>query len=263
MLAPGPKCLFCPNQNKILSINVYLFIKSSMPRTIDIVNKIQLYVLSSEVFLTSGSLALYERCFSLWKEVWLPTLKELDGIQTLYSDGFTRQDFICALEVQGQLVGLCCFKRMNLKLVTHREDSWFAPWPQPILRELAAEYANALVPSWLTVSADFRRSAGYQGINVALILSELIGLNCLELNMDIAFGTPRKDRSVNRLVSQAGAQCLLSDVIHHGVPVDLVAFYPEKLRDHQFSVEAQIIWKNRSDLRYQPIQKDHFYENAI
>lgn len=233
-----------------------------MPQILHSMGQIQLHILSS-TSTSKESLVLYDRCFALWREIWLPTLRELDGVQNLYSEGFTRQDFVCVLEVNGQLAGLCCFKSMNLKMISHRQDSWFAPWPQTLLTELAESHPRALVPSWLTVTEAFRRSAGFQHFNVALVLSELIGLNCLDLNMDIAFGTPRKDRSVNHLVSQAGADCLLSDVLHHGVPVDLVAFYPEKLRHHTISAMTQILWKNKIDMRYQPIRKENFYENAL
>ena len=82
-------------------------------------------------------------------------------------------------------------------------------------------------------------------------MSELISLVCLDLNVEIGFGTPRKDLSVNKLVSRAGAICLREDIVHHGVLIDLVAFYPEVLRQIRFSAETHQLWENKTDFRNQ------------
>lgn len=222
----------------------------------------QLYILPAHS-PPSAYYSIYNACFDLWESVWSSTLRELDGLEVLFSDAFTRQDFFGAAFVQGKPAALCCFKNLDLGVSSSRKDSWFAPWPKDLLEELAQEFPQALIPSWMTVHPDFRKTANYQGPNFGLLMSELISLCCLHQGADIAFGTPRKDRSVNKLVSQAGATCLVPDVKHHGVLVDLVAFFPEKLKDLSFSQEIQSLWQNRIHLQNPTTQKEKIYESSL
>lgn len=205
----------------------------------------------------------YNASYGLWESVWLKTLGELDGLKVLSSDGFTTQEFFAVIHSQGSPMALCCYKTLNLSIPCHHKDSWLAPWPKEILAEISQTYSRALIPSWLTVHDDFRKSAGYQGANLALILSELISVICLHTKASIAFGTPRVDRSVNKLVYQAGATCLLSDVIHHGVPVDLVAFIPEKLRTVEFTSETTRLWNQRIDFTQPETPKENTHERHL
>jgi len=202
----------------------------------------------------------YMRAFQLWKSVWEPTLKKLDGLSQLFSDGFTRQDFLCLIEYNDTAVGLCCFRSVHLRSEIELEDSWFQPWPKNLLKGLALEYPKALIPSWLTVHPDYRRSNGYFGPNISQILAELIALSCITTSSDIAFGTPRKDLSVTKLVSSAGATTLVENVIHHNVEIDLVAFFPEKIKNRKFNNETIHLWNRRLDLRQPLIRKEKNYE---
>lgn len=197
----------------------------------------------------SDAYQIYEQTYSLWHEIWFETLKQLDGVTSLASDGFTRQDFFAVATISNEVVALCCFKQADLRLSCHRQDSWFSPWPQALLEELAKTRSRTLIPSWLTVHPSYRRSNNSGGWNWSLVMSELISLVCLDVQAEVGFGTPRKDRSVNKMVSQAGAVCLKEDVVHHGVLIDLVAFYPENLRQVRFSSETTQLWKNKIDLR--------------
>ncbi|RYZ78194.1 MAG: hypothetical protein EOP04_30165, partial [Proteobacteria bacterium] len=211
----------------------------------------QLYLMSASA-PDRNSRSLYDECYDLWSKVWTQTLNDLDGTPRLYSDGFTRQEFLCAVEAQGVITSLCFFRTVDLTLKAHQDDSWLSPWPVQKINELADSYRFALIPSWLTVRPEYRKSAGFTQFNFSVIMSELISLLCLHLGVDIALGTPRKDRSVHSAVAQAGATCILPNVQHHSVPVDLVAFYPEKLRKVVFRHETFNLWKTRIDLRNKP-----------
>lgn len=192
---------------------------------------------------------IYDQTYALWKSVWFETLKELDGITSLPSDGFTRQDFFAAAKVGDRIAAICFFREADLTVESHRDDSWFQPWPKELLLEISQTRRRTLIPSWLTVHREFRKSSGAAGCNWSLVMSELISLVCLDVNADVGFGTPRKDRSVNRLVAQAGAVCLKEDVHHHGVMIDLVAFYPEILRQVNYSSDTLWLWQNKIDFR--------------
>ena len=222
----------------------------------------QLYILPAKM-PPASVLDLYNASFELWESVWFETLQELDGIQALHSDAFTLQDFFAVVVLDQKPAALCCFKMLDLRLQSHQKDSWLAPWPKSLIGEIAKTHPQALIPSWLSVHADYRKSSGFQGVNLALVMSEMISLVCLEVGADIAFGTPRKDRSVNKLVYQAGATCLAEDVSHHGVLVDLVSFDPKNLRLRIFSTDTQKLWQQRLDMTNKKPQKDLRYESRL
>lgn len=196
------------------------------------------------------------QCYRLWQDVWSSTLRELDGLSHLHSDDFSRQDFFSTLWYGDEIAALCGFRFVDLQQSWGLADSWFAPWQQTLLCEIAQTRPRAMVPSWLTAAPAFRKTAGYTGPNVTGLLSELISLHLLESDADVAFGTPRRDRSVHRWIARAGATCLAADVLHHGVPIDLVAFFPERLRSIEFSNEVMTLWSERTDFRHRANQPE-------
>lgn len=197
--------------------------------------------------------ALYNAAYTLWRDIWFQTLRDLDGVDRLFSDGFTRNDFVTVISYLGTPVALCCFKKMSLRLPATLQDSWFAPWPPEFLAQLARDSETAIIPSWLTIHRDYRRSAGFGFLNLGLILAELISVVTLYAGAAVAFGTPRKDRSVHGLVQQAGAVTAFENVLHHGVPVDLVCFFRDNLAAHAFSFETRRLWDTRR--HYYPLPK--------
>lgn len=202
---------------------------------------------------------LYNSSYNLWKDTWLPTLKELDNIDQLYSDDFTRHDIFTVISFQNTAVALCCFQKINLKISTSIDDSWFKPWPKEFLIKLSKDSELAVIPSWLTVHEKFRRSAGFDLINLGEVMGQIISIYTINQNADLAFGTPRKDRSVDKLVEAAGATTIYSNVLHHGVPVNLVCFFSEQIKKIKFSEDSINLWKNRLD--YTKQQKRRPNEN--
>lgn len=210
----------------------------------DTLSLFQLYVLPCSPF-EQVSTDLYNSAYRLWHSVWAQTLKDLDGLTHLYSDQFTRNDFMVAIAHQHEVIALCCFKQMDLKLDASLNDSWFTPWPPSFLKELSTSFKKALVPSWLSIHPKCRRSTGFTSLNFGLILSELIAAMTLHTQSELAFGTPRKDRSVHTLIQQAGGTTVFENVLHHGVLIDLVCFFATNLQNHYFSDETQKLWTQR------------------
>lgn len=198
--------------------------------------------------------ALYEASYALWKDVWRKTLFELDGTEQIFSDQFIRQDYFGVFTDGDQPVALCCFKEMQLEHQTHREDSWFKPWPADLLTSLSREHKRWLVPSWLTVHPDYRRTKRTLPVDFAAMGIELIALMCLDTKADIAVGTPRNDRSVSQLLYRVGGKAVKKDVIHHGVSIDLVTMLPQDIKEANgnISFEMRRLWKSRVDLRIPP-----------
>lgn len=190
---------------------------------------------------------LYRAAFDLWHGVWSKTLKELDGQEKTFSDGFTRQDFFAGLFQEDTCVALVMFKKIDLRFEIHWRDSWFASWDKSTLKEISEESPVCMVPSWLTVHPLFRKNSGRSDARLSTVITEVMAQMCIEMKADVGFGTSRNNRGVNKLVYHAGAIPLEKGRIAHGVEVDLVAFFPEKIEQakQNFSSLFFDVWEGR------------------
>ncbi|MBY0554037.1 hypothetical protein K2P97_05890 [bacterium] len=222
------------------------------------IQDLTLSVLKSSTY-QQQNIELYNSSYNLWKTNWLNTLKKLDNIENLYSEDFTRHDFFVVISYKKEAIGLCCFRKVDLKVYATIEDSWFNPWPKDFLFQLAQDVDSAIVPSWFTIHQDYRRSKGKTELNLAQILSEIMSLVTIHENVDVTFSSPRKDRSVDKLLENAGAVAVFKDITYHGVLVDLVCFFIEEIKKVKFSSEASLLWKKRKDYT----NKKEAYETSI
>ena len=190
----------------------------------------------------------YEEAYLLWHKVWSNTLFKLDGIENLHSNEFTRHDFCSVIYRDERAIGLFCYSQINPSLITRHSDSWFAAWPKEILFEIGKFHSNGIMPAWLAVDPEFRRSKTAYPINIGQILMETYAQIILEYGYEIGFGTTRNDRGVNKLILDTGGQKLGSS-IDHGVSVDLICMHPERVQDKQsqFSEEFKYLWNNKKD----------------
>jgi hypothetical protein len=189
--------------------------------------------LSYELFQVHGfegrepRLELAYRC---WQEVWSETFRDLDGVVRVYSDEFTRQHEIGALFLNNVCIGLTGFRWVNLSGAASLDDSYFKVWPKTPLRLLQRDGPNVCIGSNLTVLANWR--GRLHGPSVKELLLALSIERFLASPADALAGTMRNDRGMNALSYQLGFTALLEGAVHHGVAVDLVAFYRDARAAH-------------------------------
>jgi len=192
----------------------------------------------------------YGRAFDLWMDVWSREILKLDGVSLTSSDHFSRQDLIGALFQGDTCLGLTCFSILDLSLPASRMDSWFQPWPDALVLDLSRKANRYLCMSWFTVAPEWRREKRGATLAVSRIVAELSSLLTLAEGIP-ALGTPRCDRSINRLAEAVGGELLLQGVKHHGVEIALVVFEPTNIEvtKETFSLDARSLWENRMDYR--------------
>jgi hypothetical protein len=167
-------------------------------------------------------LPLLGSAYECWSGVWKQTFAELEGRNVLHSDEFTRQDEIGALFHGYECIALFFSRRVDLSNPLTQDDSYFSVWPQQA-RDAACAHGNRVwLSSNITIHPDWRRPANVQ---LSRLVCALIMERFLISDADVLVGTMRNDRSMNTVTYGLGAQPLAHDVVHHGVPVDLVAFY--------------------------------------
>ena len=166
---------------------------------------------------------LVVEAYQCWKQVWQDTYRELDGIETLHSDEFLRQDEIGALFHGPTCVGLTAYRFVDLSLGIHRDDSYFRLWPDTAVKALMRDGARICIANQLTVRPEWRGLQ--QGVSIKHLLLGLMVRRFLDSSSNTMASVTRNDRNMNGLVYRHGAQSLVHRITLHGIDSDLVAFY--------------------------------------
>ena len=200
----------------------------------------------------------YLEAYNLWYLVWSGTLNKLDGVSELKSNEFTRHDFCSVIYEESRAIALFCYSAIDLSLPTRVNDSWFSAWPKDILFYLGKNYRKSLMPAWLAVHPDYRRSSSSYPVNLAQVTMEIYASLILYYGFQAGFGTTRNDRGVNKLIYETGG-IKLDEGKDHGVGVDFVLMEPENIANkmHLFSEEFKYLWENKN------VNWENFYERPI
>jgi hypothetical protein len=178
----------------------------------------------------------YIPAYKTWSDTWKDAFRELDGNDTLFSDDFTRQHEIGALFHNEDCIALSFFNPQDFRLETSRLDSYFKPWTELIFQKFLNQGEwDCLVSSYFTVHKDWRKSQ--ENISVKDILSGLAIERFLLTNHHFMVGTLRNNRGMNELGYRFGAEPIMKNLKHHGVEVDVVSFYRDKVHtDHDAKI---------------------------
>lgn len=187
----------------------------------------------------------YDKAYAMWHATWLATLNELDKVETLNSDDFTRQQEHLVLFFGDKAVGSASFGVLDIRKPYGYRDSVLKVWPIENLRQIGEDNKTILVCTYMTIDPEFR------GIDFIAKLKVILGgvAICLfrESGFKVMLATMRNNRGMNTLAYQLGAQCVVRDAIAHGVAVDLVKFVSDETVLHKDkAVENYIldVWNN-------------------
>ncbi len=168
--------------------------------------------------------AYYQKAFDLWKNVWEATFRELDGLNYLPSDDFTRQHEILCIFHGDDCIALICHRYMESDNPAVLSDSYFRPWPVEA-KEKFRVGKNLVIASYITVHPDYRGRSN--GISVKEILVHSALIHLLRQGVDAITGILRADKAMDRVMYEMGAVPLVRGITYHNVPVDLVGFFPK------------------------------------
>jgi hypothetical protein len=169
-----------------------------------------------------ADLALVGEAYRCWSEVWQEAFAELENRRDVPSDDFSRQDEVGALFHGYECIGLTFYRWLDLSSPISRADSYFSVWPEEVRDAACVQGSQICVSSNFTIGAPWRRAGGCA---LKDVLGALVVERFLLSDADTLVGTMRADRGMSKMTDRLGFKRLRGGVIHHGVEVDLVAFY--------------------------------------
>jgi|GEM_PF-2315923 len=193
---------------------------------------------------------LHQEIFHCWETVWKQAFQELHVDKPLYSDSFTRQDFIGALLYKDHCVGMTFFRWANANGSEFAKDSYFSNWEQEHIDVLRSRGPEIIVFSNLSILPEAR------GMRLGVPTKEVIlGVaveNFMSSRADAMTGTPRRDRNVNEGCRRWGATNIALDVPSgYGDTVDIVAFFKDQVSEappHILKSFVKDLWDHRLEI---------------
>ncbi len=174
-----------------------------------------------------AQLSDYKSAYAMWKMVWSETFRELDGLESMFSDDFARQDEILCVFRGPVCLALGLMRWRDIELSSVREDSYFQIWPAEAIDKLRSNGKDIVIFCNLTVHPMARSNA--LGLPMKDVMVGLLIQRFLESGSDAMTGVMRANRGMHKVAYRLGATALATGLVHHNSPVDLVAFFPESL----------------------------------
>jgi GNAT superfamily N-acetyltransferase len=172
----------------------------------------------------------YERAYAFWHTMWQSTFREVNADVELHSDVFLMHDEASVVLLGDQPVGLMLYDYRDLRVAAHRDISFFTHYPPDTLEALQAQgVCQVMLAGQLTVHPDWRRRRVGPFMSEALVSLALRRFLSSKADAMIAF--TRNDRNTQELAYRRGARPLRQNHSAYGIASDVVAFYPEHVRE--------------------------------
>lgn len=201
-------------------------------------------------------LSYYNEIYRAWHKLWSETYTELKDPTPLYSDAFTRQDFIAAVFMNEKCQGFILFRHCDFSTAAARHDSYFQQWSELHLKKLSKIGNNILICGNLGIIPEARGKS--TGIPMKYLVTGFAAEVIKHSVADVTIATPRKDKGVHTTAFGWGGQLIAKDVDWgHGVTVDLAYCTREDLLnapDHELTPVIQKLWDEMLVIPENPLE---------
>lgn len=196
-----------------------------------------------------GQEFIYESAFTHWHQVWTETFFELNQDPVTFSDNFTRQNEILCLFQNNLCVAAICHRFVNLANPALRYDSYFKDWPSKLTAEICKIDQEIVIGNQISVEKNFRTLSDGTITKDLLVRLSLQHLARTEKTKIIS--TVRKDKSLDQLFANYGADFLNPEIKTHNAPVALIQFDLNKVRNRDFFSNSPD-WQKNLLIPFQP-----------
>lgn len=211
----------------------------------------------------TSDLKLFHDIYNFWVNTWTEAYKELKVDKDLYSDSFTRQDYIGALQYKGQIIACTFFKKCRKEELTHIRDSYFSNWSEKHLDVLFSRGSNTIVCSQFTVHALARGKS--LGFSTKDILMGMLIKTFLESQFDSMTGATRQDRNVHTASERWGVITVEENVPSgFGDFVAIQSCFKDEcnaaFKKNELAFLCESLWKSRVDISSQDVAAFEFFK---
>lgn len=190
---------------------------------------------------------IHDATFQHWRKIWQSILK-LPANSPLNSDNFLRQENICALSFQGEVVGMIANSFFPLRLSAYQDHSYLREFSLEKLHSAASDSKGlAMSIEYLSVDERFRKNE--LGVSLGSILLGISMEMFRSSPAAVVLGTARSKIHVDEMCYKFGfSPC--GEMEKFGHPCTLILNTKATLREHDdLTVRRSVraLWQNRVD----------------
>lgn len=157
-----------------------------------------------------------QSAYSLWKQQWVETFKELRTEKKLTSDDFTDRE-LCGLFDGDKAIGFMLFKCMDLSLNSTLDALYFTNYPDSLIARNRNFNDSVMIMSYMTLDPAWRKSKTNFAISELLMGFIILILNTSQSQR--VLGYFRNNRSTNEIFYRHSGQFLMRHTAYN-VEVD-------------------------------------------
>lgn len=173
--------------------------------------------------------ARHNQIYRFWKETWLEVLNGLKAESGGLADDFLRQDLIAAICTENGVAAVHLYSFFSLDADSSRQHHYLAGnYPQEYFDKLKSLGVRTVMSmEYLTVNPAWRKRKC--DIHIGAALGGL-GLKVMQYyGIDAAIAPARRDHKVHEMAYAEGGEGILTNVLNHNVPCDLIAIRRENV----------------------------------
>src|SRR5258708_6183825 len=105
------------------------------------------YVLCPGTHVHADFSLIHSKIYQCWSDVWTQAFQDLGAKKALYSDAFSRQNYVGGLFSGDDCVALCFFREAHANAPEFAKDSYFSNWSPAHLETLTSRGPKVIVCS--------------------------------------------------------------------------------------------------------------------
>ena len=176
--------------------------------------------------------ALHDTAYRLWHGVWTQTFSRLGLDSAGLAGEFVRQDLVACLVHEQTPIAVHLYSFFNVQAKASKEHPYLSGnYPEMYFTRLATLGVRTVMSmEYMTVHPEFRK--GSSNLHVGAVLAGLALTTLKNFGADAAIAPARRDHKVHELAHAFGGESLISNVLNHNVPCDLLLCRNEQLKPH-------------------------------
>jgi hypothetical protein len=191
----------------------------------------------------------HNRLYEFWKAIWGDFYRQAHSEETLKADDFVRADVAAGLFHEDRPVGVHLYTFFNLGSSAALDHTYWKSYSELDIAKLRRrDVRQVMTMEFFAMSPEWRK--GLVGISLAEVLVGC-GLKVFESSGAEAVATiARKDVKVPDIGVRYGFETLSADLERHNHPVDLIAMFRGKVKEHPSADVRDYVdryWRRRQD----------------
>lgn len=202
----------------------------------------------------------HNAAYDLWLDVWTNVFTQLKFDTSHLLDDFIRQDLIAVIFAGNVPAAVHLYSFLSIDSKVSRAHSYLGGnFSDLFFSKLARNNVrNIMSMEYMTVHPDWRKSKC--DIHLGQVLVGLAAQTMLQFGADAAIAPARRDHKVHELAYAVGGESVMSNVMNHNVPCDLLMCHRDRIKSHTDPAVEEVIsglWAKRE---YYPACQENLFD---